>query len=243
MGSPDQPRDDQGRWTTGSGGADHFVAKGLHGIDEVTLSRTGNVNEARANLKLLRSAAERDSLGYMRGIGHVDMTATSLPGYASFNQLSGEMKVNPTRMAEKTPQDQTRVILHEAGHHGQLETDKSTFRDFESQGLGRHAPEVIRANYSKSRWGGETFAESYGRYSAGIKQAPELDRFWASRGARPGSAPPAEKSTKEVLSTLKAAKVSASAPTSGGFVRTRTTEDVLRSIKAAKLAKLAAKIK
>ena len=133
-------------------------------------------------------AAEADDrLGYLEGLSKLRVVKDRDQWHAEYDPDTDEIVVQQKLLADPL-HEQTRTLLHEAGHRGQYLKDKSVFRKFKQLGLdttehfeamanATHLHDFRRIHHVDDM-SGECFAESYARFCLGMEMPAALMAFW-----------------------------------------------------------------
>jgi hypothetical protein len=134
-----------------------------------------------------RAAIDKDRLGYLRGLSRFYIEKDLDQWHSEYDPDTDEIVVQQKLLADPL-HEQTRTLLHEAGHRGQYLKDKSVFRKFKQLGLdtiehfeamanATHMHDFRRIHHVDDK-SGEVFAESYARFCLGMEMPAALKAFW-----------------------------------------------------------------
>ena len=135
-------------------------------------------------------AEKLDKLGYLRGVRRIENVSDRDRWHASYDAKHDQITLE--KKLERLDQvQQVRVILHEAGHRGQMLRNVEAFDDFKRRGLdtvdnflemanGTHVEDYEETG-QVSDMPGEVFAESYSRACLGLPMPAAVREFWAGR--------------------------------------------------------------
>lgn len=147
--------------------------------------------EETTTLKVAFQVAERlDRLHYLKGVGHVTTVSNTDQWNANYDERTDRITME-SKLERKDAVQQVRVILHEAGHRGQLFKDVTAFDEFKRRGLATVENFLAMANpthvadYQRTGqvedMSGECFAESYSRACLGLPMPVGIKEFWDAR--------------------------------------------------------------
>lgn len=142
-------------------------------------------------LKAAFMVAEKlDRLGYLRGVRRLESVRDLDQWHAAYQKEHDQITME-RKLERLAPEEQVRVLLHEAGHRGQLRMNVAAFDEFKRRQLDTvdnflaMANPIHVADYHHTGkvedMAGEVFAESYSRACLGLPMPAPIKEFWQER--------------------------------------------------------------
>lgn len=132
-----------------------------------------------------------DPMRYLKGLSGLQFIRDGDKWNADYSPDDDIITIRD-KFHSKSFMERVQVLLHEAGHRGQMKVDIPAFEEFKRRKLNKLSSFLAMANKvhqedyrengidEKTR-GDEIFAESYARFALGLPMPDELKQFWESR--------------------------------------------------------------